>query len=125
MNELIFARVTKRPLISPMKAPSSRQRIVAARHDSPCWVCRPLASTCDMPRMEATDRSKLFEASGIITASATSALIERLFIIDWKVNAVRKVSPLRTEKTTISRTSRIARFHTEKKRVKLPRRLRA
>src|SRR6185312_848159 len=99
--------------------------IVASGHDSPCWVCRPFASTCETPRIEATDRSKLFEASGIITASATIALIDRLLIIDWKVNAVRKVSPLRAEKTMISTTRRIARFHTEKKCVKPPLNLRA
>ena len=68
-----------------------------------------------MPRIEATDRSKLLEASGIITASATIALMERLFTIDWKVKAVRKVSGFSSEKTRISRTSRIARFQTEKK----------
>ena len=45
--------------------------------------------------------------------------MERLFTIDWKVKAVRKVSGLSSEKTTISRTSRIARFQTEKKRVAL------
>ena len=32
-----------------------------------------------------------------MTASATSALIDRLFTIDWKVKAVRNVSPLRRE----------------------------
>ena len=62
----------------------------------PCCVTRPLASTCAMPSIEATERSKLFEASGIITASATKALIDRLFTIDRKVKAVRNVSALRS-----------------------------
>jgi hypothetical protein len=100
-------------------APSRTQSADANGQARPCCVCRPLARTWDMPRIEATDRSKLLEASGIITASAISALIERLLTIDWKVKAVRKVSPFRIEKTTMRRTSRIARFHTEKKCVAL------
>jgi hypothetical protein len=35
-----------------------------------------------MPRIDATERSKLFDAMGIMTASATSALIDRLLTID-------------------------------------------
>src|SRR5258707_15058012 len=67
-----------------------------------------------MPSTEGADRWKLFEASGMITASATIALIERLLTIDWKVKGVRKVSGSSSEKTTISTASKIARFHTAK-----------
>ena len=71
MKELILARVTSSPLISPTDAPSRMHSSAANSQGRPCCVTRPLASTWAMPRIEATDRSKLLEASGIITASAT------------------------------------------------------
>jgi hypothetical protein len=69
-------------LINPTIAPMTTQSKQAIHHGRPCCVWSPFANTCEIPRIDATDRSKLLEAMGIITANATSALIERLFTID-------------------------------------------
>ena len=52
MKESIFTRVTRRPLTSPTSAPSSSTAPTAAHQGRPC-PCRPMASTCEMPTIEA------------------------------------------------------------------------
>ena len=116
MKELILNRVTSVPFTKPTAAPMSTTRRTARGQGRPCWVCRPLASTWAMPSTEAAERSNWLAASGIITASATRALIERLLASERKVKALRKVSGFRTAKRTIRMISRIRRCQTERRR---------
>ncbi len=105
MKESILTRVTRIPLARPTSAPISNTAMTAPHHGSPC-PCNPIASTCEMPRLNPADRSKWLAVIGMNTASATSACTDLLLRIDLMLNSVGNVSGLSNENTINSRISR-------------------
>ena len=96
---------TRSALTSPTARPTARTARQASGQGRPCCIWSPMARICESPMVPATERSNRLAASGIITASAASAWIDRLLASEVKVKAVGKVSGRSGEKTTTSTTS--------------------
>ncbi len=101
------ATSTRRPLSTPVSAPSASTTSTATGQGRPNMVCRLIARICQSTMPYPIVRSMRPQAIGIIAASDRIAMIVLLAMIERRFRRVGNVSGSRIEKRTISRTVRI------------------
>ena len=101
-NELTPSRATKKPLTAPSSAPSRTPTTIVTATFQPC-ASRKATVTVDCPMIAANDRSNWPAAIGMITASASRAVIACWLAMSSTLAVRRKVFGTHSAKMRMTR----------------------
>ena len=101
MNESIFMTTTTTALITPTPSPTASASAIAGTSGTPSFAIRCATTTPVSVITPANDRSKTRAASGIVTASAASAVIALALRICFAVSRFGNVAGTQSENSTM------------------------